>query len=65
MHREYARAWLAKLEGVKFDPDGVPLDPHAATVSAHAAPRPRMSDRHMRRVYRWRDHTDVTAGPTP
>lgn len=51
MHRAYARAWLARLEAVEFDPDGGPLDPHAAIVSAQAAGRLKMRNRDMPR--RW------------
>jgi hypothetical protein len=64
MHRAYARAWLARLEVVELDRDGAPLDPHAATVSAQAATGPRMRNRDIRRLYRWRSNTAITAGST-
>jgi hypothetical protein len=67
MHRAYTRAWLARLEVVERDPDPDPdsvlLDPHAVTASVLAAARLSLSNRGMRRLYSWRGHTDVTAGP--
>jgi hypothetical protein len=61
MHRAYARASLAILDVVEFDLDVVLLEPHPATVSALATARLRVSNRGMRWLYRWRDHTDATA----
>jgi hypothetical protein len=52
------------LESLALGLDGLLLEPHPAAVSAQAAARPRMGERVMRRLYRWRDHTNATAGRT-